>query len=117
MILFYAYLTTRSDLREGKQFEFDDPALGIYVNESAACDHCFVHSPDITMAKKKKDKKALMNSLSSGTGELSAVPITQTSLLHTNGNNKVKATLLRHVYDWRYLFRFDAEVYPKQREV
>lgn len=47
----------------------------------------------------------------------SAISVNLTSLLKTNGANKPKGTVIRHVYDWRYLIRFDNEVYPRQREV
>ncbi len=81
---------------EGKQFEFDEPTIGIYTNH----DNNIIHL--------------------NGSSTRAARSINRHSLLQTNGVNRVRATLMRHIggsTGWKCLFRFHDEVYPRQREV
>ena len=104
------------DVTEGKQVEFDDASLKIYSNTAAQTDPTFEYSPK-KILKTKKGGVTSGGHHTSKRSKSTAIAIVNTSLLPTNGINKMKATVLKHIYGWRYLFRFDNEVYPRQREV
>lgn len=104
------------DLTVGKQVEFDDASLKIYSNTSAQTDPTFEYSPK-KIIKTKTGGPTSGGHHASNRSKSTAIAVVHTSLLPTNGVNKLKATVLKHIYGWRYLFRFDNEIYPRQREI
>lgn len=102
----------KTELIEGKQIEIDDPSIDIWCNKASVSDTIQLKNNSIGVKKYNKIKEIELS-----TSEYISKPISQLSLLQTNGINKIKATIIKHIYDWRYLIRFHDEIYPKQREV
>jgi hypothetical protein len=101
---------------EGKQIEFDDPGIKIYCNGAGNSDT--LHFKDTSKGIKSYIKGGSQQAHSTVTSTgMEALAYQMTSLCPTNGANKIKGCIVRHIYDWRYLVRFDNEVYPRQREV
>jgi len=104
------------ELLEGKQIEFDDPSLKLYSNGASNSDtlHFKDNSKGIKSYIKGSPQKAASTVASTG---MEVLAYQMQSLCPSNGSNKIKGCIMRHIYDWRYLIRFDNEVYPRQREI
>lgn len=116
-------ICSQDELMEGKQLEFDDPSLRLYCNGAASSDT--LQFKDNSRGMKSYIKGGAAETSGSGSNKsallantgMEAVAYQLQSLCPTNGANKIKGSIVRHIYDWRYLIRFDNEVYPRQREI